>query len=397
LSAENAGDRPVAAAHSSSVRRLFVAVVLLSACAPTPSSPATAPLPTAAVAGIAELPAESLVPERDGRFAIPRPTVRTEPPAPTRSPNAAPVHFGPDPVKVVVSRGPIATSPVPALRDGASDSLMASGMFGWVQMYLESIERFSTPASDYEVREQTLQRLIDDPYRTIVEAMYSPARGERTFTLRGVSIEHTYRNWYGAVEYHDIRIRYVEAPGDVDRDVTLRIAQVNGNVKVIDAFDTSAQRWLIGEASRHSALALEAEAPTAIEPYFEAEVYRGEMPPAWQRDDTPFNRERMAALNRIDSEMRASGVEWRGFEGLTARIIRFDPISFLGDGIVTVRVTGTSVAAGSTGIARTDVSRTLRFLRMSSGSWAAVDEQRADGSWFSSGDLALATVTAPHG
>ncbi len=84
------------------------------------------------------------------------------------------------------------------------------------------------------------------------------------------------------------------------------------------------------------------------------------------------------------------------------RITRFDPATFLGDGVVTVVVTGQIVTMASGASARSSpVTRTLRFYRITrdglNASWQAVDEQDPSGVWLSGGDLALAEIDQDRG
>jgi len=82
-------------------------------------------------------------------------------------------------------------------------------------------------------------------------------------------------------------------------------------------------------------------------------------------------------------------------------VSRFEPATFLGDGVVTVVASGQLVTAVGAVERTTPVTRTLRFYRITrdglNAFWLVVDEQGPSGDWLSGGDLALAEIDQDRG
>jgi hypothetical protein len=91
----------------------------------------------------------------------------------------------------------------------------------------------------------------------------------------------------------------------------------------------------------------------------------------------------------------------RHFEGVTTRIVRFDPASYLGDGLITVSVSGRLVEKDGAGTVRQyPFTQQMKFLRSVKNGFVAltvVDQQSTDGSWDSGGELALYANDAEFG
>ena len=117
---------------------------------------------------------------------------------------------------------------------------------------------------------------------------------------------------------------------------------------------------------------------------------------------TAFDNAWNDSLDKLDASYAKKEFTTRRFEDLTVRISRFEPATFLGDGVVTVVVNGRLVTAASSGPERsTSVTRTLRFYRITrdglGASWQIVDEQGANGAWLSGGNLELAEIDQDRG
>ena len=87
---------------------------------------------------------------------------------------------------------------------------------------------------------------------------------------------------------------------------------------------------------------------------------------------------------------------------MTVRISRFEPATFLGDGIVTAVINARLVTAAPSGPERsTPVTRTLRLYRITrdglNANWQVVDEQGSSGAWLSGGNLELAEIDQDRG
>jgi len=178
--------------------------------------------------------------------------------------------------------------------------------------------------------------------------------------------------------------------------------------KVIDGYDPTLGRWVDGEQPRWSALALEAEAPTQMgwffqrESYVPGEQYPHAAPPGGRFLVTAFDDAWNTSLDKLDASYAKKEFTTRRFEDLTVRISRFEPATFLGDGIVTAVVNARLVTAAASGPERsTSVTRTLRLYRITrdglNANWQVVDEQGPNGAWLSGGNLELAEIDQDRG
>jgi hypothetical protein len=83
------------------------------------------------------------------------------------------------------------------------------------------------------------------------------------------------------------------------------------------------------------------------------------------------------------------------------KILRFDPATYLGDGILTVSVSGRLIEKDSVGTSRTTpFTQQTKFLRTVRGGVStlnAVDQQSTNGTWDSGGELALYAVDIEFG
>lgn len=89
----------------------------------------------------------------------------------------------------------------------------------------------------------------------------------------------------------------------------------------------------------------------------------------------------------------------RHFEGIAAQVTEFAPTSYLGDGIVTVKLSGTLVEVMN-GIRRSyPVNERVRFQRTAAAQafWLAVDAQADDGSWLMHGNYSAVPEPLFHG
>ncbi len=178
--------------------------------------------------------------------------------------------------------------------------------------------------------------------------------------------------------------------------------------KVIDGYDPTLGRWVDGEQPRWSALALEAEAPTQMgwffqrESYVPGEQYPHAAPPGGRFLVTAFDDAWNNSLDALDTSYAKKEFTTRRYDDVTVRISRFEPATFLGDGIVTAVVNARLVTAAPNGLERsTPVTRTLRLYRITrdglNANWQVVDEQGSNGAWLSGGNLELAEIDQDRG
>lgn len=208
------------------------------------------------------------------------------------------------------------------------------------------------------------------------------------------------RAW-GSPAFADVTVRaHDHGPTeDVALSWRMRVQPIGFWYRVIDLFDPASGTWMIGEGPRYSAVELEAELRWAAQAYLGNESYSSFRPSNgnFGGADTAFSRARTKAIDELNRRFATGALTERSFENVTARIERFEPAWFGGDGVVTVMLSGRLVETVAGGQRVTsDFTQRLKFLRTFD-FWTAVDAQEDDGSWDSGGNLALAEVARPHG
>jgi len=338
--------------------------------------------------------------------------VRTPEPIPTGSPQALPPAIG------VVSQAFTVATAAPLIEVvGPYRTTTETDLRRWVPTFLEGLDQYrKDPPANQGLFESLYApgpyaELIRQPFRAGV-----PFGETRKFELGQLTIQHMYAKPWGRVAYIDATLSYTDRITAADgktRSVAYVqqarfVNQGHGMYKVIDGYDPALARWVDGEQPRWSALALEAEAPNQMgwffqrESYVPDEQYPHAAPPGGRFLITAFDDAWNDSLNKLDASYAKKEFATRRFEDLTVRISRFEPATFLGDGIVTVVVNGRLVTAGASGPERsTSVTRTLRFYRITRdglfANWQVVDEQGANGTWLSGGNLELAEIDQDRG
>jgi len=397
------------------VRRLSataLALAVLGACVSPAANPVETVSPTPTVAASA-VPTVTPVPPAS---AIATPS-RTSEPAPTQPPQApAP------PVRVVSQAFSLAptTSLIEVVGRYRTDTEAA--LRAWVPTYLQALDRYRSDPSESN-RSFFDSVHAPGPYTELIRQSLAPWYGpsgsapqKRVFELGQLAIQHMYAKPWGRVVYIDATLTFVDriTAADGKTSTVQRVQQgryVNqgqGQYKVIDGYDPLVSRWVDGEQPRWSALALEAEAPLAVgyvlqrESYVPGEAYAHGAPPGQRFLITAYDNVRNESLVKLDASYRAGEFTARRFDDVAVRVTRFEPATFLGDGVVTVVVTGQLVTAAPGAAERaTSVTRTLRFYRITrdglNAFWQVVDEQGSSGAWLSGGDLALAEIDQDRG
>lgn len=237
---------------------------------------------------------------------------------------------------------------------------------------------------------------------------YRSADDSVTVEIRDIALERAYAKPWGhqaLIEVHFVLVDHhrgqINGPSTGERTVRLRMS-VAGDWRIVDAFDATAGRWLEGESPRYSALSLENEIPDVVADYLITESFAPGVSPsgAVRPPTTAFWKARNDALTAMNERFTSGTLTDRHFEGVTARIVRFDPATYVGDGVLTVSVSGKLVEIAANGTKRTvPFTQPLKFLRTYSGfmGWTAVDAQEADGSWDSGGVLALSEIDRTFG
>jgi len=392
---------------------LGLAMIALAACTAPAATPGASASPTPSSA-----PSEKASPTPLLSIAPTATTlVRTPEPIPTGSPQSSP------PPVVTVSQTFALGTAAPLIEVvGPYRTAAETDLRVWVPNYLEALDKFRSDPSGSN------RGLLDlmyapGPYaefmRQSLQASVGPqpsAGLQRKFELGQLTIQHMYAKPWGRVAYIDAQLSYLDrvtqAGGKTSTVQHVQQArfvnQGHGMYKVIDGYDPMVARWVDGEQPRWSALALEAEAPFPIgwylqrESYVPAEQYpHAGAPGSWWLI-TVFDKARNDLVNQLDAAYAKKEFTNRRFDDASVRISRFEPATFLGDGVVTVVLSARLVTAAPGGPERsTPVTRTLRFYRITrdglNSNWQAVDEQGADGTWLSGGNLELAEIDQDRG
>jgi hypothetical protein len=273
----------------------------------------------------------------------------------------------------------------------------------WIDQLIAMFERRRHPQPGVDPELDLRNTFTDQRVaQVVVKSLAGPdITGVPALTLTGWQLDGALMRAWGTPAYVDVTIRVHDKGPYEDRALSwrMRLQPIGFWHRVIDLYDASSGSWLIGEAPRYTALELDAELRWAAEAYLGNESFSSFRPSnaAIGGADTAFSRVRTEALNALNGRVAAGALAERYFENVTARIERFEPAWFGGDGVVTVTLRGRLVETIAGGKQVTsDFTQRLKFLRTFD-FWTAVDAQEQDGSWDSGGNLALAEVARPHG
>ena len=347
-------------------------------------------------------------------------------------PSAAPASEEPSPTQLVRPADP-AKFPVPpqvpmpqvglVQQAFAFGALPAAGTAGAEELQLtqQSLEPWTVSFAEMLTRYQSLyaadaQKQLElksgfesmvnpGPFAEVLKiwALREPIDG-RTFTVSGATIQRLYAKPWGRAAYADVGLRLIETggPNDSTRDLRIRVT-VGRQWRLVDAWDATTGRWLAGDGPQYSALVLESEAPGAVANYLwnESFVAGGSEQYAQRPGLSTFLQARIDALKELNTAFKEHRMVERRFEGATVKILGFDPATYLGDGVLTVSVSGRLVQTDGSGNSRvTPFTQQMKFLRTVRGMFAslnAIDQQSTNGTWDSGGELALHAVDIEFG
>ena len=359
--------------------------------------------------------------------ASPTPEPTTEPtatPAPSPTPEAVatatavpPAPVGPTgpqiatpKVTLVQQSMAFGTLPLAALGQGDELRLVQDQLPFWAANFATVLTDYQGVISGDAEKQMTLRYQFDNqiapgPFAEIAKIWaLRNAPSARKFTATDATLLNVYAKPWGRAAYADMSLKLVETGGSSDSTRDLRIRLTIGRAwRVIDAWDGTTGRWLVGETPQYSGLALESEVPSAVANYLWNESYVAGGPVQYpQRPGTSnFNQARIDALNLLNDRFTSQRLVDRHFEGATVKILRFDPATYLGDGILTVSVSGRLLETDGAGTTRTiPFTQQMKFLRtVRSGATTlnAVDQQSTNGTWDSGGELALYAVDVEFG
>lgn len=258
-----------------------------------------------------------------------------------------------------------------------------------VQQYLEALDRYRD--SGFDASQLGLEK---GPFRdAVVAGLRSSATPgvRRKLEIERLEVLRRYTKPWGTQALVDVSVTIV------DRDVAgVAAAQRESGVLrltgddrlyVRDAWDGT--RWLNGNPLTADAIRQAVVDPLGFYLRLESWV-PGSAAEQWRTGDeaTPFTTWRAQRLAAIDRTQVVS----RTFDGVTARIERYDTFAEISSGLATVRLAGTLVTADAAGrVTRTPFERRVRVFLF--GNWMpeVVDEEVA-GEWISGGQLALEKV-----
>jgi hypothetical protein len=388
-----------------------LAVFIVGACAPPVAGPGEtlSPAPTIAATAVPTSTATPTTPVE------PTPN-RTSEPVPTPPPQASA-----PPVRIVSQSFTLAPATTLIEVVGRYRTDTESSLRSWVPAYLQALDKYRSDPSEQN-RAAFDSMHAPGPYTEFIRQSLAPWYGppgvaapKRTFEIGQLTIQHMYAKPWGRVAYIDAALTYTDRTTAADGTTNAvqhvqqgrYVNQGQGFYKVIDGYDAVVSRWVDGEQPRWSALALEAEAPLAIgyflqrESYVPGEPYAHGTPPGQRFVISPFDKARNDALLALDASYSKGEFTSRRFADASVRVSRFEPATFLGDGVVTVVFSGQLVTAVGAAERTTPVTRTLRFYRITrdglNAFWLVVDEQGPSGEWLSGGDLALAEIDQDRG
>jgi len=391
---------------------LALGLSMLAACTAPAATPSVTP---SAMASSAPTTTATPAPTEEPTATT---LVRTPEPIPTGAPQA------PAPAILVVSQGfPVVTAAPLIEVVGPYRTTSETDLRAWVPFLLEGLDKFRVDPNESSNRALFDSLYAPGPYAELIRQSllpwYRPAANQadqHKFELGQLTIQHMYAKPWGRVAYIDATLSYNDrittADGKVSRVQLSQQArfvnQGHGMYKVIDGYDPALGRWIDGEQPRWSALALEAEAPNQLwwffqrESYVPGEQYPHATPAGGRFLVTSFDGAWNDSLAKLDASYAKKEFATRRFDDLTVRISRFEPATFLGDGIVTLVVNARVVTAAVSGPERsTPVTRTLRFYRITrdglNANWQVVDEQGSNGAWLSGGNIELAEIDQDRG
>jgi len=380
------------------MRKLAIALVIYAtAVACSASTPAATPAPTASPSPVALAPQIT--------------------PAPVGPPMRvlwAPLQ--PQPLAVAVRVAPQVGSGarLPALVPASRDQLRNAER--------EFVDRFAGGFGFFTI----LQNLRDQNYHGSEEWMFSTTFAPSPFAdhareLVATRRENEIRTFHaGTASLENAWVR----PSDGLFGGAINVALVEGTIAFTDEVATGGDRtteshtWRIRALTQGGYLIVDgAEAPAALTqlaPFDPArldsevaaqvslqlhqeEVGPQAMPMSPYRG-TAYWDARMGAIDWLHELAARGSLTDRHFESMSARITKFTPTSYLGDGYVTVHLAGTLVEVMNGVRHAYPVNESVVFQRFSFAQpwWMAVDGQNDDGGWIANGDYGVPQSNA-HG
>ena len=362
--------------------RVLAIVMLISACGPVGSLPATS-APTTSVTSVPpSSPTPTAMPTSSAiAAASPSPVLVTPPPA------YAPPDQGLAPA-VNVSQGVFPIMTTLRTKLAVIDETVVNAARWGVERYLSSIDQYRNG--------QSPALPITGPFLVAVSSALKESATpgvKRQFQIESLTVDHHVQKPWGTHAYVDVTVTLVDRAVDgnaPDQRETGKLRLTGDKMFVTDGWDYEHDRWFNG----FGALPLDqvrTGVREAVSQYLWFETWVPNTTPVALSNaaGTAFQRARLARLSAIDRTQVASQV----FDTVSAAIERFETIEGIWSGIATVRVTGNAVTKYSGGnTISTKLDREVRVFLLGNWSPEVVDEQLPSRDWASGGDLALAEI-----
>jgi hypothetical protein len=195
----------------------------------------------------------------------------------------------------------------------------------------------------------------------------------------------------------DDEVGTVAAHWSEEHTWVIRAFRQGGMFYILDGAETG--RDTLPAMAPFDPAALDSEVAAQVSQHLSQENVSQNGRPMAMYKGTAYWDARKGALDWLAKLAEQGVLTDRHFEGVTAQVVEFAPASFLGDGIVTVRLTGTLVEV-MRGVRRTyPVDELVRFQRTAAAHafWLAVDEQDDNGNWLMHGNYGAGLEPLFHG
>ena len=247
------------------------------------------------------------------------------------------------------------------------------------------------------------------PFADQVRAMVTTRRENqiRTFQPGTAALENAWVRPSNGVFGNAANIGLVEGTVTFTDDVltgasrtvethTWRIrALTQGQFFILDGAEAPA---FVAPLAPFDAPTLDAEIASQVALYLQQETFSPEWIPTSPLGGTAYWDARTAAISWLHDLTMRGALTDRHFEDMRARVVKFAPTSYLGDGYVTVHLLGTLIEVIGGVRHAYPVNESVVFQRFSlaQASWMAVDGQNDDGTWIANGNYGTPQPTA-HG
>ena len=391
----------------------FALVLVLLAVSCTPRAAVTAPPPDTSASDEPAVTREVPAPEPTGAPSVPVPDAApaVQPPPPPQVPMPA----------VAVSKEAFLVGTVPTPRRASAEELrpFAEMLSGWGVGFMQQLDRLrgvgpyaritGLPPEEYEWVAVAWPGPFQGVVRRAVNAR--PPQG-RFFHLENTRLDAGYLLPYSGMSFVEATITFrdhaEEPPASGELWYTWHVRLMTGPTGGIataaaDGYDASARTWMrSGPAWTAEVLYQEAEPAVAGYLWSESYVAGGGERYSNVPDTTPFWHVRIDALNELNRLYRAGSLTDRRFEDVRVRVVRFDPLTIFGAGVVTAAISGRLVETIDGKTRTVEFTQPTKFFRaggtgtMFLSAWTAVDAED-DGEWVSGGVLALEKLQTSQG